>query len=72
MPRRIHIAVRPDGSIAAEVSGTPGPGCLDAIDQLRTMLHAEVEVSRPTPEFSMPVLRVRIDASIDEALEDRA
>lgn len=60
MPRRLEVSVRPDGVIAAEASGTPGPDCLDALDQLRAMLNAYVLDSKPTPEFSgaAPILRV--------------
>lgn len=60
MPRRLSVSIRPDGSITAEASGTPGPDCLDALDQLRAILHAEVEGSKPTPEFSMSVAPVTL------------
>lgn len=52
MPRRLEVSVRPDGTIAAEASGTPGPDCLDSLDQLRAILNAHVADSKPTPEFS--------------------
>ncbi|QEV99411.1 DUF2997 domain-containing protein [Microbacterium caowuchunii] len=52
MPRRLEVSVRPDGTITAEASGTPGPDCLDSLDQLRSMLNAQVAESKPTPEFS--------------------
>lgn len=52
MPRRLEVSLRPDGTITAEASGTPGPDCLDSLDQLRAMLNAHVTDSKPTPEFS--------------------
>ena len=52
MPRRLNISINPDGTIVAESSGTPGPGCVDSINPLEAMLQAEVIDSRPTPEFS--------------------
>lgn len=52
MPRRLDISVRPDGTITAEASGTPGPDCLDSLDQLRAILNADIAESKPTPEFS--------------------
>lgn len=52
MTRRLTISILPGGTITAEASGTPGPDCLSAIDQLRYMLNADVSDSKPTPEFS--------------------
>ena len=72
MPRRLTISVKPDGSISAEASGTPGPDCLDALDQLRNMLHAEIEGSRPTPEFSGATTLLRNDVQAAHQLEDEA
>jgi len=57
MPRRLEVSVRSDGTITAEASGTPGPDCLDSLDQLRAMLNAHVAESKPTPEFSGKVTR---------------
>lgn len=57
MPRRLEVSVRSDGTITAEASGTPGPDCLDSLDQLRAMLNAHVAESKPTPEFSGTVTR---------------
>lgn len=72
MPRRLTVSIRPDGSIAAEASGTPGPDCLDALEQLRTMLHAEIDSSKPTPEFSFQAAPVDLHVSGEDYLEDRA
>jgi hypothetical protein len=72
VPRRLSISIRPDGSITAEASGTPGPECLDALDQLRTILRAEVEGSKPTPEFSMSVTSVAVDVRDSHYQEDQA
>lgn len=57
MPRRLEVSVRSDGTISAEASGTPGPDCLDSLDQLRAMLNAHIAESKPTPEFSGAVTR---------------
>lgn len=72
MPRRLSISVHPDGSITAEASGTPGPDCLDALDQLRAILHADIEGSKPTPEFSMSAVPVITKVRDDDYMEDRA
>lgn len=64
MPRKLRISIHPDGSIVAEASGTPGPDCLDALGQMRQMLHAEIEGSKPTPEFfaaATPVITEFVD-----------
>ncbi|WP_270411664.1 DUF2997 domain-containing protein [Microbacterium maritypicum] len=72
MTRKLAISILPDGTINAEASGTPGPDCLNAIDQLRRLLDAEVSDSRPTPEFNASVAPVRLQADDDLRLEDRA
>ncbi len=72
MPRRLDISIRPDGTISAEASGTPGPDCLDALEQLRALLHAEVSDSKPTPEFSQSAASVRITDTEHQRMEDRA
>lgn len=72
MPRQLSISIRSDGSIIAEASGTPGPDCLDALDQLRAILHAEIEGSKPTPEFSRAVTPVRVDVHGNDYLKDQA
>lgn len=61
MPRRLDISVRPDGTITAEASGTPGPDCLDSLDQLRAILNADITESKPTPEFSGQSLHARAE-----------
>lgn len=53
MTRKLAISILPDGTITAEASGTPGPDCLDAVEQLRRLLDAEVYDSKPTPEFAV-------------------
>lgn len=58
MPRRLAIRIAPDGTVEAEASGTPGPDCLDAIEQLRELLAAEVVDSATTPEFDLLPLPV--------------
>jgi hypothetical protein len=61
MPRRLTISIQADGTVAAEASGTPGPDCLDSLDQLRAILNAEVAGSKPTPEFSgVSVTRIEL------------
>lgn len=72
MTRKLAISILPDGTINAEASGTPGPDCLSAIDQLRLLLNAEVSDSRPTPEFNGSVAHVRLQSDDDLRLEDRA
>ncbi|WP_366941390.1 DUF2997 domain-containing protein [uncultured Microbacterium sp.] len=72
MVRRLTVSILPDGTINAEASGTPGPNCLSAIDQLRQILHAEVADSKPTPEFSGSVPRAKLNLEADSRLEDRA
>lgn len=71
MSRRIAVTVRPDGSISAEISGTPGPECMDAIPQLLAMSGANITDSRPTPEFSQ-TQRVAFTEHLPNTLEDRA
>lgn len=72
MTRKLTIAILPDGTINAEASGTPGPDCLSAIDQLRFLLHAEVSDSNPTREFTFSPAAVRLAQEEDIRLEDRA
>lgn len=72
MTRKLAITILPDGTINAEASGTPGPDCLSAIDQLRLLLNAEVSDSRPTPEFIAPAAHVRLQSDEDLRMEDRA
>lgn len=72
MTRRLTISILPDGTITAEASGTPGPACLSAIDQLRQLLDAEVSDSRPTSEFDEQVEHIDLDLRDDQRLEDRA
>ena len=72
MTRRLAISILPDGTINAEASGTPGPDCLSAIDQLRHLLSAEVSDSSPTPEFSASVAPVRLRDHEELRTEDRA
>lgn len=55
MPRRLNVSVRPDGMVVAEASGTPGPSCMEALEQLSALLNASVADSRPTPEFALEV-----------------
>jgi hypothetical protein len=50
--RRIEIRILADGTIAAEVSGAPGASCLDSLPTLTSILDAEIDDSKPTPEFS--------------------
>lgn len=69
MPRRLNVSIHPDGSIVADASGTPGPECLGALDQLRAILNADVEESRPTPEFAMPVSPRVVDVQYNNYLE---
>lgn len=72
MPRRLTVSIRPDGTIAAEASGTPGPDCLDAIDQLRALLNAEPTDSKPTPEFSMIQQPVQPQTQAAQNLEEQS
>lgn len=72
MTRKLAISILPDGTITAEASGTPGPDCLSAIDQLRLLVNAEVSDSRPTPEFSGSVAHVRLQSDDGLRLEDKA
>jgi hypothetical protein len=72
MTRRLAISIRPDGTISAEASGTPGPDCLGAIEQLRHLLSADVSGSKPTPEFTASAAAVRHDLENDLRLEDNA
>lgn len=72
MTRRLAISILPDGTINAEASGTPGPDCLSAIDQLRHLLGAEVSDSRPTPEFAASSAPVRMQHDEELRMEDRA
>lgn len=72
MTRRLAISILPDGTINAEASGTPGPECLSAIDQLRHMLSAEVSDSRPSPEFAASAAPVRLQQDDELRMEDRA
>lgn len=71
MNRRIAVTVRPDGSISAEISGTPGPECMDAIPQLIAMSGANITDSRPTPEFTQ-VHRATSTEYTQNRLEDQA
>lgn len=72
MTRRLSISIEPDGRISAVVSGTPGPACLDALEQLRRMLDADVTDSRPTPEFSASAATVDMHLDADNEVEDLA
>lgn len=72
MTRRLTISIRSDGSITALASGTPGPACLDAIEQLRVLLNAEVSDSRPTPEFSASVASAKIRSEESNHTKDWA
>jgi|GEM_PF-4109564 len=72
MSRRLDISVRPDGTIRAEASGTPGPECLDSLDQLRALLNANIEESKPTSEFAVSYGATRISSNNSARLEDRA
>jgi hypothetical protein len=72
MTRKLSISISPDGTISAEASGTPGPECLTALDQLRVLLGAEIADSKPTPEFSETSTSTPIHADDDLQLEDRA
>lgn len=72
MTRRLNISIRPDGSIAAEASGTPGPDCLGAIPPLEAMLQAQVIDSRPTPEFDKTSNSLRLNNEQSQGLEDYA
>lgn len=72
MTRRLSISILSDGTIAAEASGTPGPDCLSALDQLRHMLAAEISDSKPTPEFSADVATVILKFGQEQGLEDKA
>lgn len=72
MTRKLNISILPDGTISAEASGTPGPDCLSAIDQLRRILDAEVSDSKPTPEFSGSLSSINTLEIVDTSLEDRA
>ena len=72
MIRRLTISIQPDGTIAAVASGTPGPTCVDALEQLRLLLNAEVSDSRPTPEFSASVGPVTIGSEEISRAEDWA
>lgn len=72
MTRKLAISILSDGTITAEVSGTPGPDCLTALDQLRLLLEAEVSDSKPTPEFSGPISPIRLSTDEYRQLEDKA
>lgn len=72
MTRKISISILPDGTIAAEASGTPGPDCLGALEQMQLLLNANILDSRPTPEFSESPTVARISLQNDHRLEDRA
>ncbi|RII42242.1 DUF2997 domain-containing protein [Galactobacter valiniphilus] len=72
MTRRLSVSIRPDGTIAAEASGTPGPDCLEALEQLKALLHAEVEASKPTPEFALLPETVQDEAAARQRLEGQA
>lgn len=70
MPRRLTVQIAPDGSVQAEASGTPGPSCVDAIEQLRALLHAEPVDSKPTPEFSLLPLGSETVRSQSQVVEE--
>ncbi|MGM7666084.1 DUF2997 domain-containing protein [Microbacterium sp. A93] len=72
MTRKLMISILPDGTINAEASGTPGPDCLSAIDQLKHLLNAEASDSKPTPEFGVSAAPVKLLREEDLRLEDRA
>lgn len=72
MTRKLSISILPDGTIVAEASGTPGPDCLSAIDQLRFLLNSEVSDSKPTPEFTVSTASVKTSIEHELRLEDRA
>jgi len=72
MPRRLTVSIHPDGTIDAEASGTPGPDCLSAIEQLRQLLGAEVSDSRPTPEFAGSAVTATMKFEDTVQMEDRA
>lgn len=72
MIRRLTISIQPDGTIAAVASGTPGPTCVDALEQLRLLLNAEVSDSRPTPEFSASTAPVTLESEEINQVEDWA
>lgn len=67
MGRRLSVSIRRDGTVVAEASGTPGPSCLDALQQLQDLLRASVVDSRPTPEFAMTE-PVGLDLGLDDEL----
>ncbi len=72
MTRKLSISILPDGTISAEASGTPGPDCLSAIEQLRQILNAEVSDSKPTPEFTALDAPVKLYLADDQPVEDHA
>ncbi|MGW4858172.1 DUF2997 domain-containing protein [Luteolibacter marinus] len=71
MPRKLSVSIHSDGSITAEASGTPGPDCLDALSQLRQMLNAEIEGSKPTPEFFVASTPIAVEDLNYNYMEDR-
>lgn len=72
MTRRLEISIKADGTISAEASGTPGPECLEALDQLRRLLNAEVSDSKPTPEFTAMVGNAQRSVSETQQVEGSA
>lgn len=72
MTRKLCISLLPNGTITAEASGTPGPACLSAIEQLRQLLDAEVSDSKPTPEFAVSTEHIELQGVEDVRQEDHA
>lgn len=72
MTRKLTVTILPDGTVSAEASGTPGPDCLGAIEQLRQLLGAEVSDSKPTPEFSGATVTATMAVEDRVQMEDRA
>lgn len=52
MNEQIIVRVTNDGQIHAETKGIKGPKCLDSIQLLEELLHAQTTASAFTPDYS--------------------
>ncbi|KAB1661447.1 DUF2997 domain-containing protein [Pseudoclavibacter sp. CFCC 13796] len=71
MSRRLSISIAPDGSINADVSGAPGPACLESLATLRQVLNADIADSKPTPEFGFRPNSLNNDLAVERNVEER-
>lgn len=63
---QIHVRIAPDGTITAETKGMKGTRCLDAIQALEELLHAQTTQSSFTDDYHASTTNYEI--GIDDEL----